>query len=108
MTAILATAVLVELFTSEGCSSCPPADALLEQLQREQPLPGTQLIFLSEHVDDWNGLGWQDPYSDGAFTSRQSGYGGRNYTPQAVIDGGVDVIGSDRQEILRAAQNAAR
>jgi hypothetical protein len=108
MTAILAATVLVELFTSEGCSSCPPADALVEQLQREQPLAGTQLIFLSEHVDYWNGLGWQDPYSDGAFTSRQSAYGGRNYTPQAVIDGGVDVIGSDRQEILHAAQAAAR
>jgi hypothetical protein len=108
MTAILAAAVLVELFTSEGCSSCPPADALVEQLQHEQPLPGTQLIFLSEHVDYWNDLGWRDPYSDAAFTDRQTAYGGRNYTPQAVIDGGVDLVGSDRQGILRAAQAAAR
>jgi hypothetical protein len=105
--------VVVELFTSEGCSSCPPADALLRQLAREQPLPGVEIVTLGEHVDYWNDLGWPDPFSSAAFSARQSRYQARVftsgvvYTPQLVVDGVAEAVGSNASAVRRAVQKAA-
>jgi hypothetical protein len=106
------TPVVVELFTSEGCSSCPPADALLARLSEGQFAGNVQLIALEEHVDYWNDLGWTDPFSSRDWTSRQYIYArvlgnGNAYTPQMVVDGTVEFVGSHsqqaRESILKAA-----
>jgi len=105
-------AVLVELFTSEGCSSCPPADRLLAELDRKQPVPGTTVVVLSEHVDYWNQLGWRDPFSSHQWSERQEEYGRHFgldsvYTPQIVIDGDIQASGNDSRAVLTAIERSA-
>ncbi len=101
--------VLVELFTSEGCSSCPPADALLKKINGYRVSSGQLIVALSEHVTYWNQLGWADPFSAQTWTDRQSRYSDRFhldsvYTPQVVVNGDAQMSGSDAQGILRAVR----
>lgn len=108
------TPVLVELYTSEGCSSCPPADRALATLQKDQPNPSAEIITLAFHVDYWNYLGWQDKFSSPMFSQRQQFYArqfklGSSYTPQMVVDGSYEFVGSNigkaKQFISEAVKN---
>jgi len=108
----LAGPVVVELFTSEGCSSCPPADALLSSLARDG-VDGIRVLALSEHVDYWDGPAWRDPYSSPELTRRQLAYDramgvDSAYTPQAVVNGGAQVVGSDSPSLRAAVLRAAK
>jgi hypothetical protein len=100
--------VVVELFTSQGCSSCPPANALLNELSRSRH----DVLPLAFHVTYWDNLGWKDPFSLQAATQRQDQYGRRfgdgSYTPEIVVDGSAGVVGSRRGEVGSAIERAKR
>jgi hypothetical protein len=101
--------VIVELFTSEGCSDCPAADALLEKMIATQPVAGAEIIGLGQHVDYWDRLGWKDRFSSAAFTGRQQAYQTRFatesiYTPQMVVDGRAEFVGSDANAARKAIE----
>ena len=102
--------VVVELFTSEGCSDCPPAEALAAKLE-QQPIPGVDVIVLEEHVDYWNHQGWIDPFSSMEWTERQqvyvAGAHSNPYTPEMVVDGQSQFIGSNGRAALAAIEKAA-
>src|SRR5262249_45994257 len=105
--------VVAELFTSEGCSSCPPADILLQQISSSSPVNGVEVLGLEEHVDYWDRLGWRDPFSHATFSNRQAEYAarafrfGQLYTPQLVVDGAFEAVGSDRKSVRAAIAAAA-
>jgi hypothetical protein len=105
--------VLVELFTSEGCSTCPQADALLLRLENEQTIQSAEVIAIEEHVDYWNQQGWIDPFSSPEWTLRQQEYVAKlnakmPYTPQMVVDGQTQFVGSREGQAQEAIRLAAQ
>jgi hypothetical protein len=105
--------VVLELFTSEGCSSCPPADALLSQLSKQRDTTNIELVLLGEHVEYWNGQGWKDRFSAPSFTQRQYEYARRfhlasAYTPQAVIDGHLQTVGGNAPKLKELIAESAQ
>jgi len=100
--------VVVELFTSQGCSSCPPANAYLNEMVKQR----RDVLALAFHVTYWDRLGWKDPFSLAAATDRQAVYGRRfgdgSYTPEMVVDGAASAVGSDRSQVGSAIENARR
>lgn len=104
--------ILLELFTSEGCSSCPPVDAWVQTLDSSQPIPDAQIIVLSEHVDYWDHDGWKDQYSSALLTERQRDYAQRLglsdvYTPQLILDGSGELHPNDSRQVEQAFEKAA-
>jgi hypothetical protein len=105
--------ILIELFTSEGCSSCPPADALLAKLDNPDAIEGVEIIPLALHVDYWDDLGWTDPYSSVDFTKRQRDYATamrerQVYTPQMIVAGRAPLVGSEEETARREIAAAAK
>jgi hypothetical protein len=105
--------VVIELFTSQGCSSCPPAEALLAKLANVGAVGDRKLAPLSFHVDYWDGMGWADPYALPAWTARQHQYAralsdDRVYTPELVVGGAAGMVGSHRSAVVEAIERAAR
>jgi len=105
-------AVVVELFTSEGCSSCPPADELLGHLSHDLSAKNIQVIPLGFHVDYWDGLGWKDRFSSAGFTQRQEQYARAlkvdgPYTPEMVVDGAVEFVGNNAGQAQRTIREEA-
>ncbi|HWY67086.1 MAG TPA: DUF1223 domain-containing protein [Terriglobales bacterium] len=111
-----ASGILVELFTSEGCSSCPPADELLRKLDAQRTIANSQIVVLGEHVDYWDRTGWRDRFSSRDYTDRQQEYAVRlgvpePYTPQMVVDGKQEFVGNNPGSLeaaLRTAANAPK
>lgn len=107
------TLVLVELFTSQGCASCPPADVNLARIEKDQPIAEAEIITLSLHVDYWNSLGWKDEYSSPLYSRRQQLYSqalklDSNYTPQMIVDGRAEFVGSNQEKTIKAIREAAK
>src|SRR6202453_2431094 len=105
--------VIVELFTSEGCSSCPAADRLLTRLEQTQPVARAQIVAIEEHIDYWNQLGWTDPFSSPQFRARQNDYAVAFkakdiFTPQMVVNGQTAFVGSDMNRAYHEIETAAQ